>query len=153
MMCPVMTMNEITQRLYAAILEKGISYGELARLTGIPKSAIQRYATGTTGKIPQSVLTLLIVLLVVGGLIAAFYKEWKITSFDPALAAALGIPRSALTGWEESGAPAPAAETEELPEITMIARAGKKMSPERRQDMLQLLKIAFPEEFRDDDGA
>ena len=35
----------------------------------------------------------------------------------------------------------------------MIARAGKKMSPERRQDMLQLLKIAFPEEFRDDDGA
>ena len=26
----------------------------------------------------------------------------------------------------------------------MIARAGKKMSPERRQDMLQLLKIAFP---------
>ena len=127
MMCPVMTMNEITQRLYAAILEKGISYGELARLTGIPKSAIQRYATGTTGKIPLERLSL--------------------------LAAALGIPRSALTGWEESGAPAPAAETEELPEITMIARAGKKMSPERRQDMLQLLKIAVPEEFRDDDGA
>lgn len=127
MMCPVMTMNEITQRLYAAILEKGISYGELARLTGIPKSAIQRYATGTTGKIPLERLSL--------------------------LAAALGIPRSALTGWEESGTPAPAAETEELPEITMIARAGKKMSPERRQDMLQLLKIAFPEEFRDDDGA
>ena len=47
---------------------------------------------------------------------------------------------------------APAAR-EELPEITMIARAGQKMSPERRQDMLRLLKIAFPEEFRDDDGA
>ena len=59
MMCPVMTMNEITQRLYAAILEKGISYGELARLTGIPKSAIQRYATGTTGKIPLERLSLL----------------------------------------------------------------------------------------------
>jgi len=44
------------------------------------------------GEIPEAVLTLLIVLLVVGGLIAAFYKEWKITSFDPALAAALGIP-------------------------------------------------------------
>ncbi len=127
MICPVMTMNEITQRLYTAIMEKGISYGELARLTGIPKSAIQRYATGTTGKIPLERLSL--------------------------LAAALGIPRSALTGWEENPSPAPAAEREELPEITMIARAGKKMSPERRQDMLQLLKIAFPEEFRDDDGA
>ncbi|REK53764.1 MAG: iron ABC transporter [Thermobacillus sp.] len=44
------------------------------------------------GEIPEAVLTLLIVLLVVGGLIAAFYKEWKITSFDPTLAAALGIP-------------------------------------------------------------
>ena len=42
---------------------------------------------------------------------------------------------------------------DELPEITMIARAGQKMSPERRQDMLRLLQIAFPEEFRDDDGA
>lgn len=36
---------------------------------------------------------------------------------------------------------------EYIPEITMIARAGQKMSPERRKDMLQLLKIAFPEEF------
>ena len=34
-----------------------------------------------------------------------------------------------------------------FPEITMIARAGEKMSPERRADMLRLLKIAFPEEF------
>ena len=63
-----------------------------------------------------------------------------------ALAAALGLTLSALTGWEE-------APRDELPEITMIARAGQKMSPERRQDMLRLLKIAFPEEFRDDDGA
>ena len=55
---------------------------------------------------------------------------------------------SALTPWEEA---APA--RDELPEITMIARAGQKMSPERRQDMLRLLQIAFPEEFRDDDGA
>ena len=96
MMAMVITMNEIATRLYQAITEKGISYGELARLTAIPKSA------------------------------------------------------SALTGWEENER---SDEREELPEITMIARAGKKMSPERRQDMLQLLKIAFPEEFRDDDGA
>ena len=124
MMAMVITMNEIATRLYQAITEKGISYGELARLTAIPKSAIQRYAPGTTDKIPLERLR--------------------------ALAAALCLPLSALTGWEENER---SDEREELPEITMIARAGKKMSPERRQDMLQLLKIAFPEEFRDDDGA
>ena len=124
MMTAVITMNEIARRLYEAITEKGISYGELARLTAIPKSAIQRYATGTTDKIPTERLR--------------------------ALAAALCVPLSALTGWKETES---GGGEEELPEIMMIARAGKKMSPERRQDMLQLLKIAFPEEFRDDDGA
>ena len=118
----VMTMNEISIRLSAAIEASGYSYGELSKLTGIPKSAIQRYATGTTEKIPVERLR--------------------------ALASALGVSLSALTPWEE---PAPAAR-DELPEITMIARAGQKMSPARRQDMLRLLQIAFPEEFRDDDG-
>ena len=75
MMAMVITMNEIATRLYQAITEKGISYGELARLTAIPKSAIQRYATGTTDKIPLERLR--------------------------ALAAALCLPLSALTGWEE----------------------------------------------------
>ena len=36
MMAMVITMNEIATRLYQAITEKGISYGELARLTAIP---------------------------------------------------------------------------------------------------------------------
>ena len=121
-MWPVITMNETANRLSAAIAARKTSYGELSRLTGIPKSAIQRYATGTTEKIPFERLR--------------------------ALASALGLPLSALAPWEEeSGA------RDELPEITMIARAGQKRSPERRQDMLRLLKIAFPEEFRDDDGA
>src|SRR5690606_35588392 len=35
---------------------------------------------------------LIIVLVIVLVAIVAFYKEWKITSFDPALAASLGIP-------------------------------------------------------------
>jgi len=122
-MTPVTAMNEIANRLSAAIAASKMSYGELSKLTGIPKSAIQRYATGATEKIPIERLR--------------------------ALSAALGVPLSSLTPWEE---PAPALH-EELPEITMIARAGRKMSPERRLDMLRLLKIAFPEEFRDDDGA
>lgn len=45
-------MSEISQRILKIILAKEISYGELADRTGIPKSALQRYATGETEKIP-----------------------------------------------------------------------------------------------------
>lgn len=36
-------------------------------------------------------------------------------------------------------------------EVRMIARAGKKMTPEKRQQMLEVLKTIFPEEFKDDE--
>jgi transcriptional regulator with XRE-family HTH domain len=45
-------MSEISNRILAIILERNISYGELSTKTGIPKSALQRYATGETEKIP-----------------------------------------------------------------------------------------------------
>lgn len=45
-------MSEMSQRILEIILSKEISYGELADRTGIPKSALQRYATGATEKIP-----------------------------------------------------------------------------------------------------
>lgn len=44
------------------------------------------------GAIPEAVFILVLVLFVSLVVILAFYKEWKITSFDPALAASLGIP-------------------------------------------------------------
>src|SRR5690625_3177385 len=44
------------------------------------------------GEIPKATMLLLVVFVVVLFFIIAFYKEWKITSFDPALAASLGIP-------------------------------------------------------------
>lgn len=43
-------------------------------------------------EVPEAVVTLSIVLVIVLIAIIAFYKEWKITSFDPALALSLGIP-------------------------------------------------------------
>ena len=49
----VMNMNEIASRLSAAIAAGKWSYGELSKATGIPKSAIQRYATGATEKIQR----------------------------------------------------------------------------------------------------
>ena len=45
-------MNELSNRILKLIEEKGLSYGELAEMTKIPKSALQRYATGETEKIP-----------------------------------------------------------------------------------------------------
>lgn len=44
------------------------------------------------GSIPEAVFILTLVLAVVLLALIGFYKEWKITSFDPALAASLGIP-------------------------------------------------------------
>ena len=38
---------------------------------------------------------------------------------------------------------------EPLPQVTMIGRAMEKSSPEKREQMLQLLRIAFPEEFEE----
>lgn len=45
-------MKETSKRLLNLISEKNISYGDLSSMTGISKSAIQRYATGETEKIP-----------------------------------------------------------------------------------------------------
>lgn len=51
-----MTIQEIQElrakRLSIAIKKSGLSYPELEKLTGIPKSSLQRYATGATKKIP-----------------------------------------------------------------------------------------------------
>jgi len=44
------------------------------------------------GEIPQATFTLLVVLAVILLAVLAFYKEWKITTFDPELAASIGIP-------------------------------------------------------------
>lgn len=45
-------MNAISERILNLLAEKDISYGELSIQTNIPKSALQRYATGQTEKIP-----------------------------------------------------------------------------------------------------
>ena len=45
-------MSEIANRIFKAMCDADMSYGELSRITGIPKSALQRYATGETSKIP-----------------------------------------------------------------------------------------------------
>lgn len=45
-------MSTMSDRILTAITASKLSYGELSKITDIPKSALQRYATGETGKIP-----------------------------------------------------------------------------------------------------
>lgn len=52
-------MSDISKRILEIITAKDISYGELSDKTGIPKSALQRYATGQTEKIPIDRLQLI----------------------------------------------------------------------------------------------
>lgn len=67
----------ISERLNLAIQQSGRSYRDLSIMSGVPKSAIQRYASGGTDKIPIDRLN--------------------------ALANALGVDAAYLMGWD--GAP------------------------------------------------
>ena len=66
-----------------------IQHSLMGEITFIPWERIE---LPFIGSIPEAIVLLGIVLLVDTFLLAAFYKEWKITTFDPALAASLGIP-------------------------------------------------------------
>lgn len=49
----------ILKKLIEVIEASGLSYGEIAKRTGIPKSSIHRYATGLTKKIPIDAVRLI----------------------------------------------------------------------------------------------
>ena len=112
-------MSDISQRLFNSIQAKEYSYGELAKLTGIPKSAIQRYATGETEKIPMDRLQ--------------------------ALANVLGVTAQYLMGWEEqkeSQPPEPLVNGD--PELTEILTRARD-NPRLRM-LFSLTKDATPED-------
>lgn len=71
-------MSERSDKILKAIKKTGLSYNELSKLTGIPKSALQRYATGETEKIPVDRIE--------------------------AIAKAVGISSQYITGWADSDA-------------------------------------------------
>ena len=71
-------MKSISIRILDKIKEHQYSYYELSKMTNIPKSALQRYATGETEKIPLDRLM--------------------------AIAKALNVSPAYLMGWEEAKA-------------------------------------------------
>ena len=44
--------SEISKRLQEVIDKSGLTYVEIEKMSGVPKSAIQRYASGQTTKLP-----------------------------------------------------------------------------------------------------
>lgn len=52
-------MSEIGDRIRYEMELRGLSYGDLSTATGIYKSALQRYTSGTTIKIPANRLELI----------------------------------------------------------------------------------------------
>lgn len=49
-------MSVRSERIKTLIVNSGLSYQELEKLTGIKKSSLQRYASGATPKIPLDVI-------------------------------------------------------------------------------------------------
>ncbi|MCJ7842083.1 metal ABC transporter permease [Lederbergia sp. NSJ-179] len=66
-----------------------VQHALMGEITFVPWNTL---TVPALGEIPQATFILLLVLLVVLVAIIAFYKEWKITTFDAALAASIGIP-------------------------------------------------------------
>lgn len=69
----------VSKRLLSTIEEKGMSYGEVAKLTGIPKSAVHRYSTGETVKIPIDRIESMASVL---GVSAAYLMGWDNATAD-----------------------------------------------------------------------
>lgn len=74
-------MSDISNRILEIILAKDISYGELSAKTGIPKSALQRYATGQTEKIPIDRLEKIASAI---GTTTAYLMGWEDQPAEPA---------------------------------------------------------------------
>lgn len=82
-------MNERAERIRRLIEESGKTYKELEKSTGVKKSSLHRYATGSTTKIPLDVIE--------------------------KLEKAFGVPRGYIMGWQAEEEPKQ--EPEELADL------------------------------------
>lgn len=111
-------------RIGKAIKEKGLSFAELERITGVSKSALQRYATGETKKIPIDVIEKVAAATGVSARYLmgweeteeaetgnsvfwqVFYSECKKQGTSPnAVCKAIGLSNATATGWKNGTLP------------------------------------------------
>lgn len=107
----------ICDRIACSMDASGISYGELSRITGIPKSALHRYATGETPKIPIPRIE--------------------------AIADALGVSAEYLMGWDsacKTSSPGVGGLTEGEEQVLELFR---RIPEDRQKEALDLLELAL----------
>ena len=108
--------NEIAVKISRAMHAAQMSYGDLSKATGIPKSALQRYATGTTAKLPLPRLE--------------------------AIASALNLDPAYLMGWEDD--PKSANKKKDAPamseSVMQLVKVIEQLSPENQKTLAVVAK-------------
>ena len=153
-MKPVMKMS-FSEKLAQAMKDKDMSTRRLSELTGIPKSAIQRYTSGETEKIP---IDRMIRMTEAMGIDPAYVMGWARDSTEE-ISSALGSNSPAalkLRGLGDQLALSPllketAKALGSSPELKEMNRAMLRMSPEERRKMVEMGKVLFPNRFTDND--
>ena len=110
------------QRIRELRLARGMTLEELGRRVGVGKSTVRKWETGAIANMRRDKIA--------------------------ALAEALGTGVDDILNPDASRGRQEA--EDDFPEARLIARAGRKMTPERKADMMRLLQMMFPEEFADD---
>ncbi len=140
-----------SEKLAQAMKEKDMSTRRLSELTGIPKSAIQRYTSGETEKIP---IDRMIRMAEAMGIDPAYVMGWASDS-SVEISKALGSNSPASKKLRKIGdqlRPTPLLRElgEALgssPELKEMNRAMLRMSPEERRKMVEMGKVLFPDRF------
>lgn len=83
-------LKQIFERLQKAMSESNLSYGEIANITNIPKSAVHRYISGETPKIPLDRLKLLAKAL---NVTPAYLMGWENTDNENIPSNILPLPK------------------------------------------------------------
>lgn len=112
-------MKNIQKDLLTAFESSGLTYDDLARRTNLPKSALYRYLNGDTEKIP-------------------------IDRFQ-AICSELHVDAGSLLGWKKDHPDDPLNNQPHTSEARIISGGIDKMPPERREQALRILQVAFAE--------
>ena len=113
-------MSEVSDRLRRLVEESGKSYSQIEKETGIPKSALSRYLSGETGKIPLDRLK--------------------------ALAKCLGVAPEFIIGWvrendeDLSDAMKLRQELRTRPELAMLFKATENCTAEQIESVARMIE-------------
>ena len=108
-------MSTVSARIRALVDASGKSYQELEKITGIKKSSLQRYASGTTSKVPLDVI-----------------EKISVT---------FNVSQAYLMGWEEKEKAPSEPELTEGEKI--VLDLFRKVPKERQEMLLQMIRVAL----------